>query len=424
MHHPSRRGRRGVALLLAAGASFAVFASSAHAVTFSNPAPITINDATGVFPNQSPASSTPYPSTISLSGVTGPVTSLSPAIHGFTHECPTDVDMLLVGPHGQESILMSDAGDCSGAARAPIDIAFSTGSPPIPCLESGSVGGGTYAPTDYSPSDNATCNAIGPDDDVFNPPAPAGPWPTGLGVFNGVDPNGTWSLYTIDQYNGDIGSIQGGWSLDLTIPAATLAGAPSITGNAEVGQTLSAVGGTLGNGGTAAYQWSRCASSGTGCSPIAGATQGTYKPVVADKGHALIVTETGVNSGGNSAPLASKSTHPVGPAVLSSGGTKGSQKVLKQKGLLASIKSNIDGSLTATATVSVPNGAKVVRFKTAKKKLRAGKKTTVKLKLSKGGLSAISNALAGGKKLKAKLTLTVKDTGGGKSTKKVTVRLK
>jgi len=74
--------------------------------------------------------------------------------------------------------------------------------------------------------------------------------------------------------------------------------------------------------------------------------------------------------------------------------------------------------------VSVPNGAKVVRFKTAKKKLRAGKKATVKLKLSKSGLNAISGALGSGKKLKAKLTLTVKDAGGGKSTKKVTVRLK
>ena len=40
------------------------------------------------------------------------------------------------------------------------------------------------------------------------------------------------------------------------------------------------------------------------------------------------------------------------------------------------------------------------------------------------GLSAISRGLASGRKLKAKLTLTVKDAGGGKSTKKVTVRLK
>jgi hypothetical protein len=97
---------------------------------------------------------------------------------------------------------------------------------------------------------------------------------------------------------------------------------------------------------------------------------------------------------------------------------------VKQKGLLASIKSNIGGTLSASATVSVPNGAKTVRFKTARKNLKAGKKTTVKLKLSKSGLNAITGALARGKKLKAKLTLVVKDAGGAKSTKKLSVRLK
>lgn len=415
---------RPIGLVLCAAAASLTLAASAHAVTFSNATPITINDATGIPPNQTPSSSTPYPSAIPVSGVTGVVTGVSATLHGFTHTCPTDVDMLLVGPHGQESILMSDAGDCSGGPRPAIDVVFSASGPPMPCLETGTLAAGTYAPTNYSPADAASCNAIGPQDDVFNPPAPAGPWPTGLGVFNGVDPNGAWNLYTIDQYPNDTGSIGGGWSLDLTIPAGTLTTAPAITGHADVGKTLTAVSGTLGNGAAASYQWSRCNKSGTGCAPIAGAIQGTYKPVGADKGHTLIVTETGVTSGGNSAPLASKPTAGVGPAVISSSGTKKSQNVLKQKGLVASVKSNIAGSLTATGTVSVPSGAKVVRFKTAKKKLRAGKKTTVKLKLSKSGLNAISGALASGKKLKAKVTLTVKDAGGSKSTKRVTVRLK
>jgi hypothetical protein len=109
---------------------------------------------------------------------------------------------------------------------------------------------------------------------------------------------------------------------------------------------------------------------------------------------------------------------------VASSGTKKSQRVLKQKGLLASIESNIGGSLTATATVSVPSAARTVRFRTAKKSLLVGKKTTVKLKLSKSGLKAISRALARGKKLKAKVTLTVNDAGGGESAKKITVRLK
>ena len=86
-------------------------------------------------PSAVPAASTPYPSAISLSGITGPVTAVSATLHGFAHDCPTDVDMLLVVPRGQESILMSDSGDCNETPRAPVDLAFSTGGQPIPCLD-------------------------------------------------------------------------------------------------------------------------------------------------------------------------------------------------------------------------------------------------------------------------------------------------
>ena len=418
------RFRRPTGLLWCAAAASLTLAASAHAVTFSNAAPIAISDAS---PTQVPSASTPYPAAIAVSGVVGPVTQVTATLHGFAHTCPTDVDVLLVGPHGQESILMSDAGDCTGNSRDPVDLTFQDGATPMPCLEAPSpatLAGGTYAPTDTNESNPSACSSAGADPDVFDPPAPQGPWPIGLGAFNGVDPNGAWSLYTMDQYTNDSGSINGGWTLNLTIAPGTLTTAPSINGSPDVGKTLAAVSGTLGNGAAASYQWSRCAASGTGCSPIVGPTQGTYKPVGADRGHALIVTEMGVTSGGNSAPLASKPTRPVGPAVLSSAGTKRSQHVLTQHGLIASIKSNIGGSLTATATVGVPSAAKTVRFETARKRLSAGKKATVKLKLSNSGLAGVRSALASGKRLKAKLTLTVKDAGGGKATKRLTVRLR
>jgi hypothetical protein len=39
-------------------------------------------------------------------------------------------------------------------------------------------------------------------------------------VFNGLDPNGTWSLYVVDDFGGEIGSIAGGWSLTITTTEA------------------------------------------------------------------------------------------------------------------------------------------------------------------------------------------------------------
>ena len=34
-------------------------------------------------------------------------------------------------------------------------------------------------------------------------------------IFNGTNPNGTWSLYAVDDLGGDIGGIAGGWGLTI-----------------------------------------------------------------------------------------------------------------------------------------------------------------------------------------------------------------
>ena len=54
-------------------------------------------------------------------------------------------------------------------------------------------------------------------------PAPAPSDSTGptLSIFNGVDPNGAWSLFVYDGFNGDSGMISGGWSLQLTLGPAS-----------------------------------------------------------------------------------------------------------------------------------------------------------------------------------------------------------
>ena len=47
-----------------------------------------------------------------------------------------------------------------------------------------------------------------------------------LAAFNGVNPNGTWSLYVVDDLGADVGTITGGWSLTITVSGA---GCPSPT---------------------------------------------------------------------------------------------------------------------------------------------------------------------------------------------------
>jgi hypothetical protein len=353
----------GLRLLLAALSACALWfgvASAAHAVTYSNAGTIAINDATDASPTDIPAKATPYPSEISVSGLAGPVTNVTATLHGFHHTCPTDVDVLLVGPQGQKTLLMSDAGDCSnGAATAhdPIDLKFDDGGPPVPCLGGNPaippLAGGTYAPTNSLMSDPA-CYWDDTDPDSFGAPAPAGPYPASMAIFGGVDPNGSWQLYVMDQFSGDHGAIDGGWSLDLTVPPPTV-GAPASSGAAEAGTTTR--------------------SSG------------------------------------------------VGPPIVSTAGTKKTQRVVKRGGLVVLAKSNIAGSLIAGATVNVPNTSKTYRFKSVAKTLAVSVTTKAKLMLPKRGLSAVRKALNGGQKLMANLRLTVTDSNGGNTTKNLSIRL-
>jgi hypothetical protein len=82
------------------------------------------------------------------------------------------------------------------------------------------------------------------------------------------------------------------------------------------------------------------------------------------------------------------------------------------------------GTLTATGTVSVPGASKVYKFKTATANAAAGVKVKLKLKLPKKALKAVKKALKRHKKVKAKLTITAKDTAGNTKVEKRTVALK
>ena len=87
-------------LLLAAISACALWlgvASAAHAVRYSDAGTISINDATNASPKDIRAKATPYPSDISVSSLTGPVTKVTATLHGFHH----DACSLLPSPIGE-----------------------------------------------------------------------------------------------------------------------------------------------------------------------------------------------------------------------------------------------------------------------------------------------------------------------------------
>ena len=202
------------------------FAGPAGAATFSNTAAITINDGVGCDP-QVPAPASPYPSQIAVSGLSGAVTDVNVTLNGLTHTFPDDVGVVLVGPGpgGQTTILMADTGD--GSDVTGVNLTFddaAAASLPSGSSASSVLVSGTYKPTVGNPG---ACRVPS----SFPAPAPAGPYGSALSVFNGTAPNGTWSLYVIDESTVDAGEFSGGWSLDITTTAvaARLLGAPSAT---------------------------------------------------------------------------------------------------------------------------------------------------------------------------------------------------
>ena len=79
---------------------------------------------------------------------------------------------------------------------------------------------------------------------------------------------------------------------------------PSITGDARVGESLTAEDGTWTNSPTSfAYQWQRCDADGTGCAAISGSTAKTYGVRLLDLGFRLRVQVTAKNAGGAGSAL-------------------------------------------------------------------------------------------------------------------------
>jgi hypothetical protein len=148
-------------------------------------------------PSSGPAQ--PYPSGIYATGLSGSVFEIRVDLRVMSHTYPDDLDVLLVGPTGARSLLMSDAG---GSYDLTNDILhFLIGAPALP--DNAQIAAGFYSPTDFEAGD------------TFPASAPAGPYGATLTNFTGTTPNGVWSLYVVDDAVDDSGSIYRGWCVQI-----------------------------------------------------------------------------------------------------------------------------------------------------------------------------------------------------------------
>ena len=195
-----------------AAGSRAQGASSAQQLTvFSNPAPIVpadrVSNSAGTNPGLPPSN---YPSPIVVAGLTGTVSKVT-VTFAITSTFPDDLDVLLVGPTGAMSLVMSDAegsGDHTNVTYTFDQMAAAT----LPDNPTAVTPTGTFQPSNFLGF--ATPEPGGQD----NFPMAGGlmSYPTGFDIFNGTAPNGTWNLYVVDDQVIDTNSLPSGWSINIT----------------------------------------------------------------------------------------------------------------------------------------------------------------------------------------------------------------
>ncbi len=161
--------------------------------TFSNPTAIAIPDR---------GQSSPYPSTITVAGMSGVISKAVVKLNGLNHTYPDDLDILLVAPNGQKILLMSDAGGSYDVLN--VNLTFDS-TVTTELLNYRQIFSGVYMPSNFE-------SII----DTFSAPAPVAPYASTLTAVNGADPNGNWQLFVLDDHAGDRGSLTRGWELILT----------------------------------------------------------------------------------------------------------------------------------------------------------------------------------------------------------------
>ncbi len=161
----------------------------------------------------------PYPSHIKVSGYSGNISGATLTLNGFSDANPGQTAMLLVGPTGANIVPWLNVGGSTAVNNISFTLADSAG--PTNTIPSPPANGDDYYPT-------AILLGAAP---VFPPPAPTpyqfAPPPGDAGqtftsAFNGINPNGYWSLYLYNS-TGSTALSATSWCVNLlSQPALSL----------------------------------------------------------------------------------------------------------------------------------------------------------------------------------------------------------
>jgi subtilisin-like proprotein convertase family protein len=305
--------------------------------TFTSTARITI-------PANGPAS--PYPATINIAGLAGTVSRVTVQLNNISHTNPDDVDVLLVTPTGQQVLLMSDCG--GGEDLVNVNLTFDDDAAALP--NTSLVTAGTYKPTNFGLGDS------------FAASAPTGPYPDPpqLAVCNGINPNGAWKLYVMDDLTGRGGEITGGWSLTVTATEPVCCNVPSCPIITIAPATLAS--------GTAGTPYNQAFSTSGGAAPVSLNVTGALPPGLSLFNNTLSGTPTQVGNfsfvinavDANSCTSSQSYTLNIGcptinilPATLATA-TPGAaySQTLTASGSVGAVSYSLSGTLPAGLTLS------------------------------------------------------------------------
>jgi len=159
--------------------------------SFNNFSAVPISDLTGF--------SDPYPTTVAVSGLGSSASKVTVQLYGLQHTYPDDLGVSVQSPGGQGKVLMTACG--AGFDLFGVNLSFDD-SAGASLPDASQINPGVYLPTDRDSRYSLPS------------PAPSAPFASTINQL-GNSPNGTWSLYIYDFFDGDDGSLASGWGVTI-----------------------------------------------------------------------------------------------------------------------------------------------------------------------------------------------------------------